>query len=316
VKCAVIYFSQTGNTEKIAKAIQAGIEQIAGNCDFLKLKEANPKKLFEYDLIGLGSPVMEIEPPNVTVFIKNMRFVGGKHIFSFCTHLDMGFCYFPSIIPKFKERGLIVIGWHDWYGTSYQYPSPTPYFTDGHPDEIDLKEAEQFGREMVWRSQKIYAGETNLIPEEPEKISFPEKEDNILDPLEKAAMPKFDRKKCTYPKCRLCMDNCPMDGIDLTMDPPIVAKPCMHYPCRFCLAICPTGAIFADEKAMQSLAEHLVKILKRAGPDILNKAEVKGTFRRLIPENKVRWDNPAFKAFHPPRYIIGKGWNDSSLKDR
>ena len=149
MKCVVIYFSQTGNTEKIAKAIQVGVKQIAGTCDILSLKEANPKILYEYDLIGLGSPVMEVEPPNVIVFIRNMRFVGGKHVFSFCTHLDMGFCYFPSIIPKLKEKGLIVIGWHDWYGTSFQYPCPTPFLTDGHLDEIDLKEAEEFGREMV-----------------------------------------------------------------------------------------------------------------------------------------------------------------------
>jgi flavodoxin len=79
----VVYFSQTGNTEKVAYAIQAGIKQAAGHCDIVKIKDANPRRLYEYDLIGLGSAVFGVT--NVYEFIKNMRFVGGKHAFSFCT---------------------------------------------------------------------------------------------------------------------------------------------------------------------------------------------------------------------------------------
>jgi ferredoxin len=313
MKCAVIYFSQTGNTEKIAKAIHTGVKQVAGHCDILTLKEANPKKLYEYDLIGLGSFVIEIEPPNVTLFIRNLQFLGGKHIFSFCTHCELGFSYFPSVIPKLKKKGLTVIGWRDWYGSSWAMPHPHPYLTDGHPDEIDLKEAEEFGRDMVWRSQRIYAGETNLIPKEPVPVTFPDNEENTLIPLEKATMPRFDKDKCTYPKCRLCMDNCPMDGIDLTVDPPIVAKPCMHYPCRFCMLICPTGALDPDQKDLEQLAQHLSKVLKKVGPKVLKESEAQGSFRRLLPEDKVGWDTPVFKA-HPktPRFIIGKGWNYST----
>ena len=89
MKCIIIYFSQTGNTEKIAKQVQAGIIEAAGNCDMVPIKEANPRKLYQYDLIGIASPVMGIEPPNVTMFIKNMRFVGGKHSFVFNTGLPM-----------------------------------------------------------------------------------------------------------------------------------------------------------------------------------------------------------------------------------
>jgi len=71
MKSIVIYFSQTGNTGKIAGAIQSGIEQTAGSCDLIKIRDANPKGLGDYDIIGLGSPVMHFEEPgNVRAFYQ------------------------------------------------------------------------------------------------------------------------------------------------------------------------------------------------------------------------------------------------------
>jgi flavodoxin len=106
----IIYFSQTGNTEKIAQAIQRGVEQTAGDCDILKIKDANPLRLYNYDLIGIGSAAFGIELANFSEFINNMRFVGRKHAFTFCTHGTHPENYFPSIYPKLKNKGLTVIG--------------------------------------------------------------------------------------------------------------------------------------------------------------------------------------------------------------
>ena len=58
----------------------------------------------------------------------------------------------------------------DWYGSVFLPEMPHPYPTDGHPDEIDLKEAEDFGREMVENSRRIHNGQTELIPPEPPKV--------------------------------------------------------------------------------------------------------------------------------------------------
>ncbi len=309
MKCLLIYFSQTGNTEKVAKAIQIGVRQAAGHCDIVKIKEANPRRLYKYDLIGLGSPVFHLkEPGNIDVFINNMRFVGGKHIFSFCTHCTMGMRYFPSVVPKLQKKGLIVIGWHDWYAHSWgPIIQPTPYLTDGHPDEIDLQEAEDFGREMVRLSQRIYAGETNLIPKAPAKVAPPVlDEGHTGSPFNFKDFVKYDREKCRYPKCRLCMDNCPMDGIDLTVDPPIIAKPCLD--CMFCEAICPSGAISVADDLLESAARKVRDRLKSTATKELAKAEAQGHFRRLFPEEKVGWDTPVYKVHSKhPRWIIGKG---------
>jgi flavodoxin/ferredoxin len=302
LKCILIYFSQTGNTEKVARAIQSGVKQATGHCDIVKIKDANPLRLYEYDLIGLGSPVIGAEPGNVSAFINNIRFAGGKHIFVFATHGTQPQNFFPSIVPKLKRRGLIVIGTRDWYGNCCSPESPIPFPTAGHPDEIDLKEAKEFGKEIVERSLRISVGETELIPPVPKPPP--------LRPVEPPPVKKFkdlaklNMEKCIYPECRLCMDNCPMDGIDLTVTPPVFAHPCID--CVFCARICPTGAIDADvwaEAMAQIVAWGLPVILLPA----LEKAEAEGSFRRLVPLEDIG-EKPVYKVYNKhPQWIIGKG---------
>ena len=308
MKCILIYFSQTGNTEKIARAIHTGIKQAAGHCDLVPIKEANPKRLYSYDLIGLGSPVMYIEPANVTAFIRDMRFLGGKHIFSFCTHCTMGYPYNPSVVPQLRKKGLVVVGWNDWYGSSWGPPNqPTPYLTDGHPDEIDLKQAEAWGKDMVWRSQRISAGETELIPEGPEPFIRPDfGDDSLVKALHFRKVAKFESEKCLYPECRLCMDHCPVDGIDLTVKPVILGKPCID--CIFCEQICPTGAIHIDDEVFEKLLGWHGNVIKNICAPYLDAAEKQGRFRRLMPEEKVGWNTGIYKVHNKhPRFIIGKG---------
>ena len=329
MKCIVIYFSQTGNTEKVACAIQRGVKQVAGNCDIAKIKDANPKRLYEYDLIGIGSPVFEVT--NVWEFLKNLQFVGGKHAFFFCTHGTAihGYTFFPNAYKRAKKSGLVIIGTGDWYGDCYLLHMPEPYPTAGHPDEIDLKEAEDFGREMVLRSWKIASGETALIPPEPEEFKFtpgegfpaggpsgtnaplptPDGKSPNLDihPFEPwkiiSSLPsrvKFHKEKCLYPQCRLCMDNCPVDGIDLSVDPPVLAKPCEY--CEFCGRVCPTGALDIDDWIKEAA--------KITGPTfpVYEQAEVKGIFRRLLPKEELKANVYGYMVHtRHPYWIIGKG---------
>jgi len=314
LKTIVIYFSQTGNTEKVAMAIQKGIKQTTGQCDLVKIKDADPRRLYEYDLIGLGAPCFAVEPQNVSDFIKNMRFVGGKHLFAFLTHGGNPELYFPSIYPKLQKRGLKVIGMADWFGNCYLLHHVEPYPTMGHPDEIDLQEAEEFGKEMVERSRRISAGETGLIPEAPQKLPIQPPNGLSLDVLDSfSSMVKYHKEKCLYPKCRLCMKNCPVDGIDLSVDPPVIANPC--HPCEFCARICPTGALDMDEW-VEAFSKETAKIMPLHLIPALEKAEAEGRFRRLPPiesldkyyEYYANLDHYGFKKHKKhPQWIIGKG---------
>ena len=78
------------------------------------------------------------------------------------------------------------------------------------------------------------------------------------------------------------MDNCPVEGIDLSVDPPVIAKPCEY--CEFCGRVCPTGAIDIDD--------WIKAVAKITGPTfaVYEHAEAKGIFRRLTPKEELNAD--------------------------
>jgi flavodoxin/ferredoxin len=323
LKCIIVYTSQTGNTEKAARAIQQGIKATAGHCDIVKTREANWRRLPEYDLIGLGCPVYGFcETQDMQAFIKKLHFVGGKHAFPFATHGTVGEYFAPSIIPKMKRKGLIVIGYWDCYADVHMGGIHGVWPTAGHPDYIDLKEAEAFGREIVDRSRRISAGETGLIPPVPKpplpggvneyirKRQIREVELGMPEMVAKRPAPRwvYNRAKCRYPKCRLCMENCPTEGIDLTVQPPVIAKPCIG--CGMCELICPTGALSREGfGAGIDIPEAVRKAMfKEFYLDPLAQAEAEGRFRRLVEPPDIQPGPPPGDRDKHPRWIIGKGF--------
>jgi ferredoxin len=316
MKSIVIYFSQTGNTEKVARAIHAGITQVSGQCDLQEIADVNPLRLKDYDLIGLGSPVFGGCPKNVLLFARHLRFVGGKHAFSFCTHGTMCEGFLPALYPALADRGLTVIGSGDWYGNCYLLHMPQPYPTAGHPDATDLEEAEAFGREMALRSMRIRAGETDLIPPAPAPPAPPPSAppggsgDAPLVVGSFRRLLKFHKEKCLYPSCTLCMDNCPMHGMDLSVDPPILAKPCLD--CEFCARLCPTGALdmttWLEAMDDTTLTQKLL--------DTLADAEKGGRFRPLMPLSEIDMTRSGYKQYMVhPQWILGKGPQEGTGSD-
>jgi len=318
MKSIVIYYSQSGNTKKVAEAIHRGMSQTGEQCDIVPLRDMNPPNLADYDLIGLGSPVISFaEPRNVSFFIEDrMKSVEGKHAFTFCTHGCLPTRYLSSVVPKLQQRGLTVIGWNDWFGSAVYPVIPKPYFTDGHPDEIDIKEAEDFGREMVERSRRIYQGETNLIPELPRGKEY----DDIYDPTElKANLGKLSKRanaayrrleftvnpdRCNYPKCTHCIDNCPTRSIDFSGDPPRLSIRCFSgigHMCFICEQTCPRGAIEID---YEEFTEAHDAVVASYFTRMLEHFEKIGRFRRLVPVEDIGWGNPYWKTKKPPRFKL------------
>ena len=67
-KAAVIFWSQTGNTEQMASAIAEGIREGGMECDLLNVADTNPADAAAYAKIALGCPAMGAEVLEETEF--------------------------------------------------------------------------------------------------------------------------------------------------------------------------------------------------------------------------------------------------------
>lgn len=317
MKSIVIYYSQTGNTKRIAEAIHSGMSQLAEKCDIAPLGVVDTRELLNYDLIGLGSPVPL--PTIITNFINDMPSLKGRYGFTFCTHGTTPSDYIARMVAALRRKGLIITGWNNWFGSVFIPIVPKPYYTDGHPDEVDLKEAKDFGREIVERSRRISMGEARLIPRLPRKEKYdrlygtppplgPEEEDTrrkLLGELGKLK-PRLNVEKCRYPKCSICMDNCPTHSINMSESPPISDQTCQPCWLWFCEQLCPTGAIEVDWEPMDKLEDMLKSRFSRFAESLKTYKELR-RLRSLVPFEEVGRDKPLYKIKKHPRLIIRDG---------
>lgn len=303
-KAVIVYLSYTGNTLQIAEAIGRGISQLLDRCDMVRLRETDPKDLAGYDLIGIGSPVrLGKMPAELSRFIENMESLEEKHCFVFNTHAALPVDFMRASVTALTLKRLLVIGFKNWYCAVYLPYVPKPYFTDGHPDEVDLREAEEFGREMVKRSRRIGQGEIGLIQRLPEGELYDEiygaRMTGSLPPeVMKARAQGFaiDMEKCD--RCNYCVEICPTGSIDFSSDPPVFHK-CDQ--CWLCEQTCPQGAISFNYPPLHK--SHDIVIAQRFIP-ALKRAELAGRFRPLVKSEEIGWETPLFVTKKPPRFKI------------
>jgi hypothetical protein len=101
VNAVVLYWSKTGNTEKVASAVEKGLKTCGVAVDMFKLPEGRKVDFYAYDLVCVGFPSYQWMPPKpVDAFIKE-KFnhykkqgrvknasppLPGKHALIFCTY--------------------------------------------------------------------------------------------------------------------------------------------------------------------------------------------------------------------------------------
>jgi flavodoxin len=101
MKAAIIYWSKTGNTEKVALAIKEGLEASRAEVTLKRVEEAKDIDFFDYDLFCVGFPSYQWHIPEpMEAFLKS-KFgayrqkgfvkpscpkVPGKNALIFCTY--------------------------------------------------------------------------------------------------------------------------------------------------------------------------------------------------------------------------------------
>ena len=167
MRSAVIYFSVSGNTEKVARAI-AGV--LPGDVDLAELGEAPP--LEDCDLCFVGMPIHQFGAPEpVQEFLRTA--CQQRRVALFVTHAageEM-----PELVPwldacREAAAGCEVVGVFNRQG---QVPASTRQswidtgvpmlvqfgqmaaVADGQPDEAALRRARHFARETVARMDAL-----------------------------------------------------------------------------------------------------------------------------------------------------------------
>ena len=164
----VCYFSNTGNTEKVAKSIVEGLED--KDVEILKIEDTDPLSLKNYDLVVLGSGIYAGKlHKKVTDFMTNVNEYPPKFAF-FNTHQSpTGYQKaFRRIKNTIEENNSKVIGEFDCIGENLGIPKETTlkmleklppeekkkqeaYLekTAGRPNIQDLENAKSFGKSLI-----------------------------------------------------------------------------------------------------------------------------------------------------------------------
>jgi hypothetical protein len=74
MKAVIIYWSKTGNTEKVALAIKESLQETGMSVSLKKVEDAGEIDFFSYDLICLGFPSYRWRPPKPVDEFLNSTF--------------------------------------------------------------------------------------------------------------------------------------------------------------------------------------------------------------------------------------------------
>ena len=247
---AIVYFSQTKNTENVAEAVARGLQKSGAQPDLMRIEKTAPATLRKYDLIGFGMPVFYYkEPYNVLWFLKKLTGMQGKCAFLFLTEGGNAANTFGRLQKRLNGLGMTVVDSFKCLGYDTYPPFIGVDRQKGHPDAEELAAAETFGEGLVARRDRIRAGDTDLIPKFTKVRDRYHRMSVILTrPMLYMVSPKkvINTDKCT--KCGVCVDECPTDNIRL--DPyPKFGWSCTY--CYWCERVCPEQAIECDWTAMK-----------------------------------------------------------------
>jgi flavodoxin len=166
MKTLVTYYSESGNTEKVAKAIYEGLE--AAENEIAKISDE--KNFDDYDVIFIGFPVHGSSvPPKAEKCLK--RIPEGKMLALFGTHGSYrggplaisAFHYAITLAPK-----AIIIGTFGCRGevkaslleglmnkAEYRFWALEAQSAAGHPDDADFEDATQFAKQMLLKAKQL-----------------------------------------------------------------------------------------------------------------------------------------------------------------
>lgn len=261
------FFSPTGNTEKLAKAMATALGEAAGlpveYMDFT-LPEARSREYTfgREDLLIIGLPVYAGRLPNkILPFVQeNLKGNGALSVPFVCygnRAFDDGL---SELVYEQKNAGFRPVA-AAAFATQHAFATALAH---GRPDEADLEEAKAFARD-VWARLR---GAADTIPQlhvdgntPPGPYYRPKRMDGEPAVFLKAK-PLVNPDKCV--NCGTCARVCCMGSIDPA---DITSVPGICIKCQACVTHCPKGARYFDHPDFLSHKEMLEQNYKQEKPN-------------------------------------------------
>ena len=165
MKALVAYYSESGNTEKLAKAIYEGMN--VSDKEIVSISDANAK---DYDVIFIGFPVQASSVPGkVEKFIKSIP--EGKMLAFFVTHgslrggqLAISALYYAfslalkmTVLGTFGCRGQVKPNLIEALSKKPEHKAwaMEAQSAAGHPDNADLEDGKDFADLMIAKARNM-----------------------------------------------------------------------------------------------------------------------------------------------------------------
>jgi flavodoxin/Pyruvate/2-oxoacid:ferredoxin oxidoreductase delta subunit len=243
-RALIAYFSQTGSTAKVAKAIARGLENAGYEPDLQRIDRDAPPHPRRYEIFGVGAPVHYYRLPfNVSDYIRDLPDLRGIPVFSFILQGTYRFDAGNSLRHGLAGKGGREVGYFHCYGASHYlgHLKEGYLFSADHPTAKELTRAEAFGRQVA---NNCVSGGYEAPPDDPPPPAIYRLERVLLSRwlIENlySRLFRVDPERCTA--CGECIEACPTGNVQ----PDGSGRPIWGRDCLFCLSCemnCPEDAV-------------------------------------------------------------------------
>jgi len=247
VNITLIYFSQTGNTRRVAQAMAEALRQAGHATRTISLKKATPQDAITGDLLGVGSPCFSSQAPTpVKAFLQTLLPLENRRAFVFATSGGAPGRVLYDLASLLRSKGAEVVGGFLARGELH-HPAPCLIGRmPGRPNAEDLTWARRFA---IAVAEHVSAGRSGPVAESrPDAFRLRRGFYDLVASLSTDGFlrrvlpePKLEVARCN--QCGWCVHECPVHNIAL-QPYPVLGNQCIR--CYRCLAGCPQQAFAAD----------------------------------------------------------------------
>ena len=250
MRCAIIYFSGTGNTKRVAGVYKKYLITIGYEIDLIDISKMD-RKLGDYDLYIFGSPTYsKVSIRKLEEFFE--RYINGqvnkdKKIMTYVTH-SWSEVYGHITLKDYMENK----GYRVEAANTFLMPNG---FYMMNKDKTSNQEKINLFNDVDNKVRKIVDNYKNEFKNIEAKSVIKRKVSQILyKGLNKTWIPTFAKKnlsvnddKCT--RCTICVKQCPIGNISLETGRITFSNKCLA--CAKCLNICPKNAFLVKGKEFE-----------------------------------------------------------------